>query len=438
MSLVNLHTDPPYIGYSYAYPHKTSYRHLVPPVSLEALWASETKNSLFLYIHIPFCGTRCAFCNLFSLAHPRADMTGEYINTLRRHAYFTMQALGNARFSRIALGGGTPTYLDPGDLESLFDISLEIMGADSHLVPVSVETSPKTADSERLNILKDRGTDRISIGVQSFDEKDMAALGRYQKKSDVKSALERICDLSFPVLNIDLIYGIPGQTVKSWLCSVHEALQYMPEEIYLYPLYIRPCTGMWQKRDPGEDIRLTLYREARKLLSDAGYEQLSMRMFRAAHAPGGDGPVYCCQEDGMIGLGCGPRSYTRTLHYSAEYAISPGQSKNIIQDYIARSDRQFQIADYGIRLDPENQKRRYAIKSVLRSHGLSVQEYEAFFGTCVFEDLPFLSELEKSRFAICENNILRLTPAGLERSDVIGPWLYSQKVVSLMNSFDLQ
>jgi oxygen-independent coproporphyrinogen-3 oxidase len=436
--LIDFHTNPPYLGYTYAYPHKTAYRRLTPPVPLRELWADEKKDALFLYIHIPFCAKRCGYCNLFSLPHPESEFVEQYLHTLERQADQIRKILGEAVFSRIAVGGGTPIYLDSKALDNVFDICANIMGANSHLLPVSVETSPTTATFERLAVLKDRGVNRMSIGIQSFEEKETVTLGRSQKLSDVESALKIIRDLQFPTLNIDLIYGIPGQTVKTWLHSVREALQYSPEELYLYPQYIRPLTSLWRKRRTDNDIRVILYREARQLLLDAGYQQVSMRMFRTTHAPDDDGPVYCCQEDGMIGLGCGPRSYTRTLHYSTEYAITARATRDILQEYITQKNSQFHVADYGFRLNTEEQKRRYVIKSLLRVEGLSTTRYAEFFGSNVFEDLPILFELEEKGFACQKNGIFRLTSTGLERSDVIGPWLYSENVIARMNSFHLR
>lgn len=436
--MIDLHTEPPYLGYAYAYPHKTAYRCLTPSISLRELWSDEKKDALFLYVHIPFCAKRCGYCNLFSLPHPKTEFIDQYLHTLERQAGQIREILGETAFSRIAVGGGTPTYLNGKALSTIFDICANIMGANSHLLPVSVETSPTTAHIERLMALKDRGVDRISIGIQSFEKKELAVLGRSQKLSDVKSALKTIRDLQFPTLNIDLIYGIPGQTVETWLYSIRAALQYSPEELYLYPQYIRPLTGLWRKKKNDYDIRLILYREARQLLLDAGYQQVSMRMFRATRAPDDEGPVYCCQEDGMIGLGCGPRSYTRTLHYSTEYAVTARATRDILQEYMTQKDSQFHVADYGFRLDTEEQKRRYVIKSLLRVEGLSATHYTEFFGSNVFEDFPILFELEEEDFACQKNGVFRLTPAGLERSDVIGPWLYSKNVIARINSFRLQ
>ena len=124
----------------------------------------------------------------------------------------------------------------------------------------------------------------MSLGVQSFDETDTGAMGRPQQRADVVRALELIRSAGFPVLNIDLIYGAEGQTLESWLAAVQQTLRWSPEEIYLYPLYVRPLTGLGNLHHEWDDFRLNAYREGRALLLSHGYQQISMRMFRATHA----------------------------------------------------------------------------------------------------------------------------------------------------------
>lgn len=434
----------PYRAYAYAYPHKTAYRPLARPAPLEQVWADERREALFLYMHIPFCEMRCGFCNLFTVANPKGGIEAAYLDALERQAGRTAAALGPAAFARLAIGGGTPTYLEAADLHRLFDLAERCFGLDPQAIPVSVETSPKTATPERLRALRMRGTDRISIGVQSFDDAEAAAAGRPQRRADVERALAQIRAEGFPALNIDLIYGIPGQTVASWLQSLQAALRYAPEELYLYPLYVRPLTGLGRRAAPdGPDAdwdaqRLACYRAGRDLLRAAGYTQTSMRMFRAAHAPAAGGPVYCCQDDGMVGLGCGARSYTRALHYSSEYAVSAGGVRAIIADYLARPDESFGAAHYGIALSPEDQRRRFVIQSLLQAEGLDLAGYRQRFGGDALDDLPALAELSALGLAERNGAVLQLTEAGLERSDAIGPWLYTTAVSALMEAYELR
>jgi oxygen-independent coproporphyrinogen III oxidase len=431
----SLSAEPTYEGYAYAYPHKTAYRPLRPPVPLREAWAGERRDALFLYLHVPFCEMRCGFCNLFTLTRPKDGLAGAYLAALRRQAVRVRDALGEARFARVAVGGGTPTFLDRDQLAELFDIAEHTLGADLHAVPFAVETSPATAERDKLALLRDRSVKRVSIGVQSFVEAEVAASGRPQKTADVEAALGRLRAAGFPTLNLDLIYGLPRQTVASWLASVGAALRWRPEEVYLYPLYVRPLTGLGRSRRDGDDIRPACYREARALLLDAGYVQVSMRLFRARHAPAEDGPVYCCQEDGMVGVGCGARSYTRALHYATEYAVRAPGIREILADYVARPDEAFDRADYGFHLGQEEQRRRYTIQSLLSGEGLVFAAYRNRFGTDLFDDLPQLDELEPLGLARRGAEGLRLTAAGIERSDALGPWLYSETVRALMGEY---
>ena len=425
----------PYASYAYSYPHKTAYRPLDPPVPLVPLWTAERRDALSLYIHVPFCGMRCGFCNLFTKARPPAELVEGYLGALERQAARTVDDLGEATFARLAIGGGTPTYLDLADLETVLDIAGRTMGADLGRIPGSVEVSPGTVDAAKLALLRARGLDRVSIGVESFDEAEAAAVYRPQGSEAVGRALGLIRESGFPTLNIDLIYGLPGQTVASWLASVRRALRFAPEELYLYPLYVRPLTGLGRRGGEWDDLRLACYREARALLIGEGYAQESMRMFRSPHAPAEVGPAYRCQEDGMVGLGCGARSYTSTLHYATEYAVGTREVGSIIAAYAARPSLTFGFADFGFRLDPEDRRRRHVIQSLLSPEGLDLAGYARRFGTEATYDLPGLAELESSGLAERSENELRLTVEGLERSDAIGPWLDSAKVRSLKEGY---
>ena len=427
--------ESPYTGYAYAYPHKTAYRPLEPAVPLKELWATEERGALFLYVHVPFCEMRCGFCNLFTQTRPKGGFEQLYLDALKRQAVRVRDALGEARFARFAVGGGTPTFLDVKGLETVFDMAEKTMGADLLSIPVSVETSPATAEADKLTLLKARGVKRVSLGVQTFVEAEALAAARPQRTAAVEAALEHIRAAGFPTLNLDLIYGLPGQTVASWLDSVRAALRWNPVELYLYPLYVRPLTGLGRSGRAWDDLRRECYREARALLAGEGYAQVSMRLFRAAHAPAEEGPVYCCQEDGMVGLGCGARSYARGLHWSGEYAVRAPGVREILAAYVARPDEAFDRADYGFRLDGDEQRRRHVIQSLLQRDGLDFASYRRRFGTAARHDLPQLRELEALGLAECTPDRLRLTGDGLALSDLIGPWLYSERVRELMGAY---
>ncbi|MGW7288066.1 STM4012 family radical SAM protein [Streptomyces sp. NPDC054847] len=434
----------PYQSYVYAYPHKTAYRPLKDRPALRELWAPEPKDALSLYLHIPFCEVRCGFCNLFTRIGAPDELTGRYLDALDRQAVAVREALGDGapvRFAAAAFGGGTPTFLTAGELERLCDIAEKRMGADLSAVPLSVETSPATATADRLAVLAERGTTRVSIGVQSFVDAEARAAVRPQRRADVEAALGRIRDARIPVLNIDLIYGIDGQTERTWLSSLDAALGWEPEELYLYPLYVRPLTGLGRLGAAGDaawdEQRLRLYRAGRDHLLARGYEQVSMRMFRRAGAPPSASDDHACQTDGMIGLGCGARSYTSSLHYSFDYAVDMGQIRRIIDDFTAAED--FSRAEVGRRVDEDEARRRHLLQSLLQAEGMDVAGYRERFGAAPAGH--FAAELERFAArgwldAAAAPGRLRLSPEGLAHSDALGPELFSPAVRAAMASYE--
>lgn len=431
----------PYRSYLYAYPHKTAYRPFAEPLSIAELWRDEPAETFFLYMHIPFCGARCGFCNLFTLPDKGGDAHEGYVDALERQARQWAEAIGRKPLARFAIGGGTPTLLAPKLLGRLFDIAEETMGLDPRLASISVETSPETATPERLRLLRERRVDRISMGIQTFVEAEAAAVYRPQKPIEAQHVAERLKLAGFPIVNLDLIYGLPGQTVDSWLYSLEVALAFEPEELFIYPLYTREHTIVkpGDVRRAGDDIRMECYLAARDRLRAAGYEQSSMRRFARPAANAGAGAdksllPYGCQEEGMIGLGCGARSYTREVHYSSRYAVARSGTASIIADYVAAAS--YATADYGIRLTAAEQQRRFIVKGLLHAEGLDRGAYEQRFGRRPEDDHPELERLAAVGFAAYDGTILRLTDEGMALSDAIGDVLISPEIRQLMTEFE--
>jgi oxygen-independent coproporphyrinogen-3 oxidase len=265
----------------------------------------------------------------------------------------------------------------------------------------------------------------------------------------VEAALGRIRDAGVPVLNIDLIYGIDGQTEQSWQRSLDAALAWRPEELYLYPLYVRPLTGLGRTGRAAaraesdrewDERRLRLYRHGRDHLLAAGYEQVSMRMFRRTGAPDGGPGDHACQTDGMIGLGCGARSYTSRLHYSFDYAVDMRQIRTLVDDYVSRPATDFGHAEHGRVIDEDEARRRHLLQSLLQAEGLPVADYTTRFGAPPHTHFPD----ELARFAARgwladparAPGRLRLTAEGLAHSDALGPELFSPAVRAAMAAYE--
>lgn len=429
----------PYRSYLYSYPHKTAYRELDPPLPLQSLWERENTDTYFLYMHIPFCAARCGFCNLFTLPDRRDDTHERYVDALERQAKQWAPITSRRPYSRFAIGGGTPTLLNEVQLNRLFDIAENVMGLDPTQASISVETSPDTVTEAKLAIMKERSVDRVSMGIQSFIEAEASAIYRPQKPQEVERALEKLTRYDFPLLNLDLIYGLPGQTVESWIYSLERVLAYEPGEVFIYPLYTRENTIVKPDdiRRQGPDIRMELYIAAREILKSKGYVQYSMRRFAKEQSSSKVLLPYSCQEEGMVGLGCGARSYTSEVHYASKYGVSYKATQSIIADYVATE--RYDVADYGIVLSREEQRRRFILKALLHREGLTLSDYQQRFGTDVMSDYAWLAELLTEGMAQLEidegKQVLRLTEEGLGYSDAIGDWLISAEIREQMEGF---
>jgi oxygen-independent coproporphyrinogen III oxidase len=427
---------PLYQDYAYGYPHKTAYRTLSPPISLKEAWAGERGARGFLYVHIPFCGMRCGFCNLFTTANPGENGVDAFLGALAREADAAADTVDDVTFVQMAIGGGTPTFLPPRALDDLIGALSARFGVDPHTVPAAIETSPDTLTRAHLDVLSARGFERISIGVQSFIEDETRAMGRPQKPALVNTALSLIRDYRFSRLNIDLIYGAANQTRASWRESLMQALAWAPEEIYLYPLYVRRRTGLDGRVSVEDAHRLDLYRVGRDILCAHGYTQVSMRAFRRQGIDD-SAPEFVCQEDCVLGLGAGARSYTRDLHYASDFAVSRAGVNAVLAAYTAQSADDFGFARHGIAVNAEERQRRFVLKSILRQDGLDMARFRALYGDGVATRAP-LQKLTALGLLAAHGGRLRPTETGLEHSDAIAPLFYSADVRARMQAADVK
>ncbi len=422
----------PYRAYTYGYPHKTAYRPFAAERSVATLFSAEPRDALFLYLHVPFCEWRCGYCNLFARGGASPQERDAYLAAVERQACALAGALPGARFARLAVGGGTPAALGAAGLARLLDMADRRLGVQPASVPASIELAPTSCGAELLDLLEERWVARVSLGVQSFVDAEAQAVGRRQTRAEVEKALDRIRSRQLAVLNVDLMYGLPGQDVRSFEASLWAALRVRPEELFLYPLYVRPGTPLAGRAGPAPSAeRRAMYRHARDLLAGEGYVQRSMRHFALPTAVAAEPSDYRFQEDGMVGLGCGARSYTRRAHWSDPYAVDAGTVAATLAEYVRRSEDDFAWARHGYDLNSEDEQRRYAILTLL-SEGLDADAYRARFGSDPAEDLPELTMLAGAGLTQPVGPVTRLTPLGVELSDAVGPFLFSVRVRSRM------
>ena len=197
-----------------------------------------------LYLHIPFCLSKCHYCSFSSCAGGKelyAPYVAALISELRRLAETKSAIAGKQGLETLFVGGGTPTCLQSELLQGVIHSSLALFGAAPD-AEVSVEANPGTVDARYLESLLEVGVNRLSLGVQSFDNRELELVGRVHNEKGACSAIKIARTVGFNNINLDLMYGLPGQTPASWRKSLERGLSFVPEHLSLYQLTIEPGT----------------------------------------------------------------------------------------------------------------------------------------------------------------------------------------------------
>ncbi len=245
---------------------------------------------LSLYLHIPFCQRKCPYCDF----NTYAGREGEYdafVKALVQDVAETGQALGRPPVRTVFLGGGTPTVLEPGQLEVIFEA---LHGAFDILpdAEITSEANPGTVDARRFEMLRALGVNRLSMGVQSFDDAELRFLGRIHNATEALAAYHLARRVGFQNINLDFMFGLPGQSPEVWRNTLQTAIDLDTEHLSLYSLTVEPGTALaaWVARGqvsaPDPDRAADLYELAQELLARAGFVQYEISNW--ARGPLGD------------------------------------------------------------------------------------------------------------------------------------------------------
>lgn len=419
-----------YTQYMYSYPHKRTYE-FTKRLDINSYKNSFIDKVMSLYIHIPFCKAKCGYCNLFSITNVKADDYKLYIEAIKRHSNQMKREINfeKTNFNSLIMGGGTPLILSAKLLEELFEFCQKEYKFELKDIFSVIESSPMQITDEKLNLLKTYNWKRLSVGVQSFVEKELEILERFENIKQTYNALEKIKKYNFDILNIDLIYGTPNQTKESFLYSIKECLEFEPQEIFLYPLYKQKNARLYKKFDIDAKLQYNLYQIGRDYLIQNGYKQLSMRSFAKKLPDRAD-----CGFENTLSLGCGGRSYFDNLHFCEKYVSDKKSCENEYISYIKKTDFLQDISYYI--LNQDEIKRKYAIKNLLYITGLSLKDYEKHFKSSFFDDFTFAENLIEKDYVYQEKDRLYLTKTGFSFSDMIGPMFMSSTVKEKMDRYD--
>ncbi|NLW24081.1 MAG: radical SAM family heme chaperone HemW [Clostridia bacterium] len=274
-----------------------------------------------LYIHIPFCVAKCNYCDFLSFPGCSEELKERYISCLKTEAVLRKKQfqLEKVKLNTVFLGGGTPTCLSGGLLNDILLFIKDTFQLQDK-VEISIEANPGTIDEGKLAVLKKAGVNRLSLGVQSFAEELLRNLGRIHSINEIQESFSFARKVGFTNINLDLMYGLPGQTIKHWEHTLIKTIELEPEHISTYQLKIEEGTPLGNKLTRGEiqefddEIALEMYQLAQDYLTEAGYIQYEVSNFTK--------PGFRCRHNctywltkPYLGLGAGAHSFYPPLRF---------------------------------------------------------------------------------------------------------------------------
>ncbi len=276
-----------------------------------------------LYIHIPFCLQKCAYCDFYSKSTDEATKAA-YIRALNLHMKRLSLSMEDVCVDTVYIGGGTPGLLTPEQLTNLLDT----MHRAFHIHPdaeISMETNPAADAAATLAVACEGGVNRLSIGLQSVHECELKTLGRLHRYAEFEATVKDARSVGFGNISADLMYGIPHQTTDSLLASVDALSALEPTHISLYGLRVEEGTPFGRMGDrlilPDEDRQCEMYERAVERLSDNGYRRYEISNFAAEGYECRHNLRYWKREE-YIGLGPAAHSYYDGIRYSYPRSLS--------------------------------------------------------------------------------------------------------------------
>ncbi len=380
---------------------------------------NKEKGQAGLYIHIPFCLKKCGYCDFLSFGGCTEELQRQYVQALVKELGFYK---GEGRtIDTIYIGGGTPSLLPADCVETILAAAREaFMVAEDP--EISLEANPKTLTEGKLKAYGKAGINRLSLGVQSMDDRLLAFMGRAHDRADFLESWRMVREQGFFNVNVDLMFGIPGQTQEMWEDSLRQVLELGPEHISFYSLQLEEGTPFCRKYKAGEmdlppaEEDRRMYHQGIRMLKEAGYDHYEIsNCARPGFASRHNLKYWNFEEYLAVGLG------------AHSFRYDQGRQRNVsrLETYIQRIGQGLLPVDAGAF---QEESRRdymgeYVFTALRKSEGLDTADFEKVFGACFFsvykEQMDAVSAYERQGLLRVEGTRIALTERGIDCSNEI-------------------
>lgn len=375
------------------------------------------RKELELYIHIPFCIRKCAYCDF--LSGPANDETiSNYVKALIKEILAQRTFAEEYIVTTIFFGGGTPSILSGKQMHNIFDAIREVFVIAEN-AEISMEANPGTVTKENLLAYQQAGVNRISFGLQSTSNEELKILGRIHTYEEFLESFQLARACGFDNINVDLISAVPNQTLESWEQSVKSILQLEPEHISAYSLIIEEGTPFFEKYGegsegecllPSEDDERTMYRRTEELLEGAGYHRYEISNYAKVGRECKHNLGYWERKE-YLGLGLGASSLIENERF---------RNCDDLYFYIEHSHDISQIREIEGVLSVQEQMEEFVFLGLRKIAGISLANFQETFGKSIEECYGKGIEKMKTEHLLEEvEGMLRLTKRGIDISNYV-------------------
>lgn len=383
--------------------------------------SKKNKTPLGIYVHIPFCASKCEYCDFYSLRDQPESVMDSYLDVVCRHIQETGALAPEYVVDTVYFGGGTPTHFGAEGLaEILTQIRRSFDVSDS--AEITFEANPESVTDALLKRLRAEGFNRVSLGIQCDDDEILAKIGRPHTYEQAVNAYDRIRHFGFQNVSVDLIYGLPGQSLGAWQQTLENVLTLHPEHISCYGLKVEegtPLYGYQAYADlADDDTQADMYLSGVEILKEHGYRQYEISNFARRGKVSRHNLKYWM---GMEYIGFGPDA-------SSDFAGKRYSYVRSLPEYIAGIRNGGQIIRELNQIPTRERAGEYVMMRLRTIGGINRQEYESAF-LLPFDPLEKLLQMnEQHGLARFENGRWHLTPRGfLVSNSIISDLLIAQE-----------
>ncbi len=376
------------------------------------------KLPLGLYLHIPFCASKCKYCDFYSFRTNDEDMKDSYISAMMLQMEDISENCRDHEVDTVYIGGGTPSLLSAKQIARLLDSVKHNFRVDKN-AEITIEANPGTIDEKKLRAIKKLGVNRLSIGLQSAHDSELKVLGRIHTMRDFDDAFRAAREAGFDNISVDVMYGIPNQTQASFVKTLEYVTGLSPEHISLYCLKVEEGTPFYKMREegrlalPDDDEQYEMYSGAVDYLAARGYERYEMSNFAK------DGRVskhnmkyWNCEE--YIGIGAAAHSYFGGERYSMIR-----NATNYI-DGLEILEAGIKIVDESRFIEKNESMNEYVMLRMRLEDGVDPAVFGRLFGVDFVEKFGrYLNEYVKDGFVTKKNGHYAFTTKGMFVSNYI-------------------